>query len=322
MRGIILANVGTPAECTKKAVKQFIGDMLSDPLVFGRPAWYSAFVAKNIIAPLSASRSLKKYKQVWRTDTSGSSPIVYYMKRLAAKLEAQQKLPVEIAFRYGESDVSKAIKLLQKRHPDLDEIIVFPLFPQYAQSTTLTLQQAINRIGDTSKKLPNVKFIPPYFNHPAYINALVENAKPYLTDNTHLVFVYHSLPIAHARIGQLKGNSFDYIYQLKETNRLFCETLGIPLHNITLFYSSQKGRRWLKPFVDKAVVDLPSKGWKEINVIAPGFAIDNMETLYDIDIELRKLFLEAGGRRFAFVPSLNDADVWVEAIGKIIAMSE
>lgn len=318
MRGILLINVGTPASCDKADVQKFIGDMLSDPLLTGRPEWLSSLLARNIIAPLSASKSREKYKLIWRREEPKISPILYHMQKLADQLEASKGIPVEIAMRYGNPDIEHAFSELERRCPLLHEVVVFPIFPHYAQSTT---QTAIDEIGRVFYKYPRsfrLRFIEPYYDHPAFINALAVHAKPYLEEFDKLVFSYHSLPINQVEAAWKKGKQFDYVYQLKETNRLLCEKLGIDLHRTILLYASQRGNNWLKPFLDPDIGDLPKQGWKKIVTMAPGFAMDNLETFYDIDILARELFMEAGGEKFTFVPSLNDNEYWMEAIWKII----
>ena len=317
MKGILLINVGTPAACTKKDVQKFISDMLSDPLVTGKPELISGFIAKNIIAPISSRKSLEKYKQIWRKEEPIISPFLYFMWKLAQSLEERKNIPVEIAMRYGEPGIEQALKNLEKKCPMLHEVIVFPLYPHYTQSTT---QTTIDKIGRFFYKHPHpyrLKIVEPYFDHPAFINALAKNAVPYLTDIDKLVFSYHSLPVDQVETAWKKGREFDYVYQLKETNRLFCEKLKIETQYTLLLYTSQRGSNWLKPFLDTNISDLPKLGWKKIAVIAPGFPVDNLETLYDIDIRARKLFMKAGGEQFTFVPSLNDSDEFVEAIWKI-----
>ena len=317
MKGILLINVGTPAACNRKDVQKFIGDMLSDPLVMGKSEWMSGFLAKNIIAPASSRKSLEKYKLIWRKEDPAISPILHFMQMLAQSLEKKKGIPVEIAMRYGEPNIEQALKNLEKKCPLLHEVIVFPLYPHYAQSTTQTTIDEIGRIFYKRPHSYRLKFVEPYFDHPAFINALAKNAEPYLADIDKLVFSYHSLPIDQVEVAWKKGREFDYVYQAKETNRLFCEKLKIESQYTLLLYASQRGRNWLKPFLDTDISDLPGLGWKKVAVIAPGFPVDNLETLYDIDIQARELFMKAGGEKFVFVPSLNDADEWVEAVWKI-----
>lgn len=318
MRGILLVNVGTPESPDRKDVKEFIGTMLSDPYLTGMSEKWSKLLAKNIIAPLSCSRVSKKYKQIWHTGENRVSPLSYHIQKIAEKLEGQKGIPVEIAMRYGKPDVDSAFRKLEKKCPLLYEVVVFPLFPHYAQSTVQTAKDLIGNIFYKSPRSFRLKFAEPFYNHPAFINALASHAKPYLEDIDKIIFTYHSLPLPQVEEGWKKGKENDYVYQLKETNRLFCEKLEFDLQNTFLFYSSQRGKDWLSPFLNTDIADLPGLGWKKVAVIAPGFSVDNLETLYDINIEARKIFRDAGGEKFIFIPSLNSTDTWVEAIWKII----
>lgn len=318
MRGILLVNLGTPAGNNKVDVRRFIGDMLSDPYVTGHSPKFSSLLARKIIAPLSAGKSAAKYNLIWRKEEPQFSPLLYHMQQLATTLENKKNISVEIAMRYGEPDILHAFRELERKCPLLHEVVVFPLYPHYAQSTTETMKEAIGRIFFSRPHSFRLRFVEPYYNHPAFIEALTNQARPYLEGIDKLVFTYHSLPVTQVAAAWRKGKEFDYVYQLKETNHLFCQATGIDPHDTFLFYSSQRGRKWLKPFLNKDIGDLPKLGWNNVAVIAPGFPIDNMETLYDIDIEARKLFMDAGGKQFTFIPSLNDNDSWVEAIWKIV----
>lgn len=320
MRGILLLNIGTPATIAKSDVKRFIGEMLSDPYLTGYPEWLSQLLAKNIIAPLSKSRSTEKYRLIWRQEEPRISPLLYHMRRLAEMLEKKKGIVAEIAMRYGEPDIKSAFREMERRCPLLHEVVVFPLFPHYAQSTTQTMMDEIASIFFKHPHSFRLKFVEPYYDHPAFINALAQQAAPYLEDGDvdRVVFSYHSLPVDQVEAAWRKGKEYDYVYQLKETNQLFCNKLNIDLHHTLILYSSQRGNNWLKPFLNTDIGDLPRLGWKKVAVIAPGFPVDNMETLFDIDIEARRLFMESGGEQFTFIPSLNDNESWVEAIWKIV----
>jgi ferrochelatase len=301
-------------------VRQFIGEMLSDPLLTDQPRWLSHFLARKIIAPIGCVKTKKKYELIWRREEPLVSPVVYYMQELARALEERKGVPVEIAMRYGEPDITQAFRDLERRCPLLHEVIVFPLFPHYAQSTTKT---AVDEIGRVFYKRPHsfrLKIREPYYNHPAFINALAVNAEPYLANGVdRLVFSYHSLPVNQVERAWQKGKEFDYVYQLKETNHLLCNQLQILQNQTMVLYASQRSKNWLKPFLDAGIGELPKMGMKKIAVAAPGFSIDNLETLYDIDILARKLFMEAGGEEFIFIPSLNANEVWVDAVWKIVS---
>lgn len=322
MRGIVLLNVGTPAECNKPAVEQFIGDMLADPLVIDKFKPVSKFLARQVIAPISASKSLEKYSLIWRKKEPLISPILYYMQQLGSKLEKEKDIPVEIAMRYGSPSIENAFNALHTRCSTLTEVVVFPLLPHYAQSSTQTSIDEVKRIYNKNNYPFKLRIIGSYYNHPAFIDALATHVSPYLEkDFDRLVFSYHSLPVHQVEKAWKKGKEFDYVYQLKETNLLLGKKLGINQRKTILLYSSQRGKGWLKPFLNKDIADLPKLGWKNILIIAPGFPVDNLETLYDIDIEARRLFMKAGGEKFVYIPSLNAEEYWVDALWKIILSS-
>lgn len=319
MRGILLVNMGTPESCTRKSVQQFIGDILSDPLVFGKSKWLSSFLGKNIIAPISSRNSLKKYEQIWINEPLSISPLLYNMQKLAKALEQKKGIPVEIAMRYVEPNIETGLKNLEKKCPLLHEVIIFPMYPQYAQSTTQSIIDETARLFYQKAHSYRLKFVEPYYNHPAYIRALAANVKKYMNGERKIVFSSHSLPVKQITAGWQKGKDFDYVYQQKETIRLLCEKLGLDVQHTLLFYSSQRGKNWLKPFLNKNIADLPKLDWNRIMVISPCFPIDNLETLYDVNIEARQLFMDAGGQEFVFVPSLNDNNEWIDAIWEIIS---
>ena len=322
MRGIVLLNVGTPAECNKPAVEQFIGDMLADPLVIDKFKPVSKFLARQVIAPISASKSLEKYSLIWRKKEPLISPILYYMQQLGSKLEKEKDIPVEIAMRYGSPSIENAFNALHTRCSTLTEVVVFPLLPHYAQSSTQTSIDEVKRIFNKNNYPFKLNIIGSYYNHPAFIDALATHVSPYLEkDFDRLVFSYHSLPVHQVEKAWKKGKEYDYVYQLKETNLLLGKKLGINQRKTILLYSSQRGKGWLKPFLNKDIADLPKLGWKNILIIAPGFPVDNLETLYDIDIEARRLFMKAGGEKFVYIPSLNAEEYWVDALWKIILSS-
>mgnify|MGYP002738761929 CR=1 FL=1 len=323
MRGIILLNVGTPSECSKSAVEKFVGDMLSDPLVIDKFQPASRFLARKIIAPLSASKSLEKYRLIWRKEEPAISPLLFHMQQMGHKLEQQKDSPVEIAMRYGSPSIEDAFNALLKKSNTLSEVIIFPLYPHYAQSSTQTSIDEVMKIYNNNSYSFKLKIINPYYNHPAYIKALATHVEKYVTtDIDKLLFSYHSLPVHQVEKAWRKGREYDYVYQLKETNQLLLKELGLNDRNKSLlFYSSQRGSGWLKPFLNKNIADLPALGWRNVAVVSPGFPADNLETLYDVDIEARNLFMKAGGESFIFIPSLNAEDYWIDALWRIITTS-
>ncbi len=169
--------------------------MLSDPHLTGYPEWLSFFLARKIIAPFSAAKSAEKYKKNMEgRRTKNISTTLLYAKACGRSRSKKKGITVEIAMRYGEPDISSAFKELERRCPLLHEVVVFPMYPQFAQSTTQTIKEELGRIFFKRPHSFRVKFVEPYYYHPSFINALAENAKPYLGEIDRLVFCYHSLP--------------------------------------------------------------------------------------------------------------------------------
>lgn len=318
MRGIIIVNTGSPASKSKEDVKWFIGAMLSDPLVMSVPDWIRNILAKNIIAPLRASRSASHYSLIW-DDKYKQSPLIHHTQVLAEKIETETGMPVEISMRYGSLSFRKALERIEKKCPSLHEVVILPMFPQYAQSSYQTVVDDIARVFYQEASPFRLKIIDPFYNDPAYISALAHSLKPYIAKPyDRLIFSFHSLPLSHEQKAQEKGKQFDYVYQIKETVRLVSKELNLDPQKNRVVYSSAMGRNWLGPSLTDTMQSLPHEGIKNIITITPGFPADNLETLFDIDIEARNVFLKNGGKNFCFVPGLNSENHWVSAIIRMV----
>ncbi|MDU1903319.1 MAG: ferrochelatase [Dysgonomonas sp.] len=318
MRGILIVNTGSPKSKNKEDVKWFIGAMLSDPLVMTVPDLIRNTLAKRIIAPLRASGSAAHYSLIWDKANDGS-PLICNSEKLAKKIEESTGMPVEIAMRYGNPSIAEAFQRLKEKCATLHEVVVVPMFPQYAQSSYQTVVDEIGRCFYQKPHSFRLKIIEPYFSESGYIHALSESLKPYIERGyDRLVFSFHSLPLSHVDAGWKKGKDFDYVYQIKETIRLVTKELGIDPQKNRIVYSSAIGKKWLEPDLNKTMESFPSNGVKRVIVITPGFPADNLETLYDVDIVAREAFLKNGGEEFSFVPCLNYRDYWVEGLIRII----
>ena len=318
MKGVLLVNTGSPETNSRKDVKKFIGEMLSDPYLITVPDWFRPILVKGIILPIRQFSSTSHYNLIWDHEHN-SSPLLYNMQQLAKKLEAQTEMPVEIAMRYCKPDISSAFRRLVEKNDRLHEVVVLPMFPQYAESSYKT---TVDEIGRCFFKRPypfRLKIVDPYFSHPAYISALCSSIKPFIQEEfDRLVFCFHSLPLSHVEAAWQKGKEFDYVYQTKETIRLVLKELSVDPKKMRLVYSSAIGSNWLEPSLDETMAELPLEGHKNVVVVTPGFAVDNLETLYDIGIKAREIFMKKGGKKLSFVPCLNNEDYWVDAIKQII----
>lgn len=318
MKGILLINTGSPATKQREDVKYFIGAMLSDPMVMNVPDIFRNFLAKRIIAPFRASASSANYSLIWDNEHD-ASPLIYNMQLLAQKVEKSADIPVEIAMRYGEPNIKDAIDKLKKKCPNLDELIIVPMFPQYAESSYQTAVDAVLGYIEQNKFDFEVKVVPPYYEEFGYIQSLAKSLKPYVEKGyDRLVFSFHSLPLSHVERGWKKGKDFDYVYQIKETIRLLTKELDLDPKKNRLVYSSAIGKKWLEPDLNQTMKQLPVDGANRVIVITPGFPADNLETLYDIDILARDCFMKSGGKEFSFVPCLNAQDYWVDGLIRVI----
>lgn len=319
MKGILLVNTGSPTTCCRADVKEFVGSMLSDPKVMNVPDWFRPILVKGIILPLRQFSSTAHYSQIWDREHD-VSPLLYHALQLSEKLEEKTELPVEVAMRYCKPDVTTALKRLSERNDKLHEVIVFPLFPQYAESSYKTVVDEVGRCFFQQPYPFRLQIIEPYFNQIGYIKALADSIRPHLAEDfDNIIFSFHSLPLDHVETGWKKGKEFDYVYQTKETIRLLQKELQLDVKKVKLTYHSAMGSKWLCPDLEDTLKELAEDGDRKVIVACPGFAADNLETLYDIDIKAREHFMKHGGEKLDFVPCLNSNDSWVDGIIKIIS---
>lgn len=318
MRGIIIINTGSPASKNKEDVKWFIGTMLSDPKVLTVPDWLRNTLAKNIIAPFRCSRSAKHYELIW-DDKHNASPLMYNTLQLAKKIEEESDMPVEVAMRYGNPSIESALKNIQQRCPSLHEVVIVPMFPQYADSSYQTVIDEVGKVFYSNSYSFRLQILEPFYNNQAYIQALATSIKSF-TEKPYdrIVFCFHSLPLSHEEKARKKGKDFDYVYQIKETVRLVTKELCIDPKKSRVAYSSAIGKNWLEPSVENTMQYLPQQGAKRIIALTPGFPADNLESLFDINIEARNIFMKNGGEEFHFVPCLNSEEYWVHAVIKMV----
>jgi ferrochelatase len=318
MRGVLLVNVGSPESTSRKDVRFFIEAMLSDPLLMTVPDWFRPILVKGIIGPFRQFASAKHYSLIWDEEHK-MSPLMYHMKQLAEKLTARVEIPVEVAMRYGQPDITSALQRLAE-NDNLHEVVVLPLFPHYAESSYKTVVDEVGRCFYKKSYDFRLKIIEPYFNHMAYIRALTKRLEPFMSqDYDRLMFCFHSLPLSHVEKGWKKGREFDYVYQLKETALLVSKELKIEPNKYRVVYTSAMGNKWLGPDINETLKEMAQEGIKNILAISPGFACDNLETLYDVRLKARETFVENGGKQLSYVPCLNSEDYWVDSILEIIS---
>lgn len=336
MTGILLINLGTPDSPSVADVRKYLKQFLSDPLVIDINPVARKLLVNAFIVPFRSPKSAEAYKKIW---TDRGSPLLFNTLDLVQKVQTQlgDNYAVEVGMRYGSPSLEQAIyKLISK---GIDRLIVFPLYPQYASSSTESSLRAIFEIVGRIKKVPPIKAVPPFFNHPAFINAfalqgaeLLKNFKP-----DFLLFSYHGLPerqitcLDKSQSHCLKKS--DCCNQITEHNqacyRAHCfattqlltqaleqQEIKVPSQ---MSFQSRLGRTpWIKPYTDLVIPELAQKGIKRLAIYSPAFVADCLETLEELNIRARELFLQNGGEDFLMIPSLNASAPWVDAVCEMI----
>ncbi|MDQ6757648.1 MAG: ferrochelatase [Bacteroidota bacterium] len=327
-RGVILMNLGSPDSTEVKDVKKYLDQFLMDERVIDYPYLLRLLLVKGIITPTRAPKSAEAYKTIW---TKEGSPLVVLTKQLQQALQNEIEEPVEIAMRYGNPSPESAFDALLNREPGIEEVIALPLYPHYAMSSYETAVQYAKEIHNKNNYSFKLTFIKPFYNEPNYLHALAENIKPYVErDYDHLLFSYHGVPGRHIRKSDVTGchclqtdnccevaspaHEFCYRHQVITTTKLVTEILNISKSKYSISFQSRLGKGWLTPFTDIRLAELPKEGIKKLLIICPAFVSDCLETLEEIAIRGKEIFMNSGGVSYEMIPCLNTNPLWVKAI--------
>ena len=331
MKGTILINLGSPKDLELSSVKSYLREFLSDDYVLDIPKLIQRILVNFIIVPFRSSKTKKAYESIWMDE---GSPLIINTELIAKKLQKKIDIPVEIAMRYQEPSIKKSIlKLLKK---GCDEIIAVPLYPHYAQATSLTTQLEVKKVIDEIDPNINFSISSSFYSESGYIKSLSESIKTYLPgDFDYLLFSYHGIPERHVKkmdptmshclnnknCCNLESEAHKYCYkhQVLTTSKLCAEKLGLEKDQWGVSFQSRIGPGWLQPFTDKVLEEFPQKGIKKIAVVCPAFTADNLETLEEVDIRARETFLDSGGNEFIYIPCLNDDDLWIDFLADFIS---
>jgi len=329
---ILLMNLGSPNSTKVSDVKDYLNEFLMDQYVIDLPFWIRLFLVKLIIVPFRASKSAHKYETIW---TENGSPLKVITSELSKLVEKVTKTPTYSCMRYASPSTFEIVNKIIEEHSDLKEITFMPLYPHYAMSSYLTSVEHITSIKNKLIPKINLKIIAPFYNNEKYINALAESIKPYLkSDYDHILFSYHGIPERHVKKTDptkkhclMTDNccnkpclAHDYCYrkQTIDTTNLVAQQLNIPSDQYSFSFQSRLGKdKWLLPFTSKVLEEMPKKGIKKLMIICPSFVSDCLETLEEIDIEGRAIFMSSGGHTFDLVPCLNTNPNWVETIASL-----
>jgi protoporphyrin/coproporphyrin ferrochelatase len=314
-RGVLLVNSGTPASLSTKDVRAFLAGLLGDPRVVEIPRvlWWP--ILHGIILPLRPRSSAKKYAAIW---THAGSPLAIESEALRAGLEralVADDIPVGLAMLYtGGWTVPQAIDALRQR--GADEIVVIPMFPQSCGATTGAVFDQVSAALRTMRDVPALRFIASYHDHLHYIEALagsISDHQRHFGMPRHLLMSFHGIPELFVTRGD------PYRRQCERTASLLAARLGLASDAWSVSFQSRFGRaRWLQPYTSEALAALGKRGVKHVSVICPGFAADCLETLEEIGMENRDVFLAAGGEKYDYVPALNGRADHVAALTAIV----
>ena len=300
--GILLANLGTPDAPTPGAVKRYLRQFLSDKRVVdtSRLLWWP--LLRGVILPIRSPRVAKLYQSVWMEE---GSPLMVYSRRQQQALAARlPDTPVALGMSYGSPSLASAVDDLLAQ--GVEHIVVLPLYPQYSCSTVAAVWDELARILAKKRAIPGISFIRDYAEHPDYIHALAASVRASFAVHGEpdlLLLSYHGIPQRYANQGD------DYPQRCRDTTRELVSALGLPPERVMMTFQSRFGREpWLTPYTDETLKMLGEQGTKHIQVLCPGFAADCLETLEEIAVQNREVFLEAGGEQYEYIPALN-ADV-------------
>jgi protoporphyrin/coproporphyrin ferrochelatase len=315
--GILLTNLGSPDEPTAPALRRYLRQFLSDPRVVEifRPLWW--LILNGIILVVRPKKSAAKYETIW---TKEGSPLKVHTARQALKLQGFMHkegidVPVEVGMRYANPSIASGLEKLKAQ--GCDRILVLPLYPQYAASTTASTYDAVSQWAGRLRNLPGINFVRNFHDHPAYIAALAASVREHWMREGGqpdvLLMSFHGLPRRTLDLGD------PYHCECLKTGRLLTEALGLRKDQVRITFQSRFGRaEWLKPYTAATLEALGHAGTGRIDVMCPGFTSDCLETLEEISMEGRETFLHAGGKQFTYIPCLNERDDWIFTLCNLV----
>lgn len=312
---LLLVNLGSPDEPTRSATRRYLKEFLSDPRVVEIPAAVWWLVLHGVILNTRPAKSAAKYASIW---TPQGSPLVAGTARLATALAAHMAQAegaplVTHAMRYGNPSIASALNRL--REQGVTRVLVLPLYPQYSAATTASVWDAVAAWARQARYLPEFRFVNRYGDEPALIEALAASVRAHWDSQgraQRLVMSFHGLPQRSLMLGD------PYHCECHKSARLLAAALDLRQDQYHVTFQSRFGKaQWLRPYTEPTLRELAASGVKTVDLICPGFAVDCLETLEEIDQEAREAFLEAGGQRFSYIACLNDSPQAVQALASV-----
>jgi ferrochelatase len=315
--GVLLVNLGTPEGTTYWPMRRYLSEFLSDRRVIEWPAIIWQPILQGIVLSTRPKRSGRLYASIWNKERN-ESPLRTFTRSQAEKLSDEladkEGLTVDWAMRYGAPSIRDRIAVLKDE--GCDRLLIFPLYPQYSASTTATVNDAAFDALKRMRWQPALRTVPPYFDHPVYIDALAKSIEEYLAGLSFepevVIASYHGLPRSYVEKGD------PYLSHCELTSRLLRERLRWDDERLLTTFQSRFGpEEWLQPYTDKTVAALAKEGMRRIAIVNPGFVSDCLETLEEIAVQNREIFLHQGGEHFAHIPCLNDSPAGMRVIASV-----
>ena len=333
--GVLLIQLGTPNSPSVKDVRIYLREVLNDPRVIDIPWLPRKLLVNGIIVPFRAPKSAKIYKELWKFG-DGVSPLITHTESLKKLLQARfnaGEVKIEMAMRYQNPSMDV---VLERMKTDLyDQIIIIPLFPQYASASSGSAIEKAMKIIQKWWIIPEINIVSQFYDNPSFIEAIIERSKAFkLDDYDHILFSYHGLPVRQVdkvyegETDTCKDHPCDkeinetnkYCYKATSyaTTRLIAEKLGLKESDYTVCFQSRLTKKWLEPFSDKVVAEWGKKGAKKLLVFSPAFVADCLETIIEIGGEYQEIFEEHGGHKIQLVPSTNDHPKFLDCLEELV----
>jgi len=315
--GVLLVNLGTPEGPDSGSVRRYLKEFLWDPRVveMARPLWW--LVLNGVILNTRPGRSAKAYQKIW---TDEGSPLLTISRRQREALAAElgdrrgEAMPVALGMRYGKPSIRSALE--QLRDTGVRQILVLPLYPQYSATTTASIFDAVSSELRGWRWIPELRFVNHYHDDPAYIAALADSVRRHrgATGSTErLLMSFHGIPEEYFHKGD------PYFCECHKTGRLLADALQLGKDEWQLSFQSRLGpKQWLQPYTDHTLEAMAKQGIKSVHVICPGFSADCLETLEEVAMENREVFLAAGGERYEYIPCLNDETAHIAMLAGLV----
>jgi ferrochelatase len=327
-KGVLLVNLGSPDSTNPKDVKKYLDEFLMDPRVIDVPKWARILLVRGIILNTRPKKSAEAYQKIWWEE---GSPLIVISERLQKKIQEKVTIPIALAMRYGSMTLKKGLQELVDQ--EVDEVLVIPLYPQFAMATTETIEVAIEKLKDAFFPQLEITSLPAFYKKPEYIEVLSESISEKIKnlDYEHLLFSYHGVPERHIRKSDITkshckidatccitpspAHQFCYRHQCLKTTQLVAEKLNLKEGTYSTSFQSRLGfDPWLQPYTDRTIERMGLAGIKKMAIVTPAFVSDCLETLEEIAMEGEEIFHEVGGEEFTVIPCLNDRDDWVNVM--------